>query len=101
MSSEIVMQKDHIKQREQEMRELVKTLKKFKEQKDMADLELDTLRQDVDLLQGSSNASYKIQMHMKIKDDYNKLKEENKGLLLELQKLRRAAKPMGSEDAEA
>lgn len=71
------------------MRELVKTLKKFKEQKDIADVELDNLRQDVDLLQGSTNANYKIKMHLKIKDDYNKLKEENKNLLLELQRLRK------------
>ena len=80
------------------MRELVKTLKKFKEQKDQADLELDTLRQDVNLLQGSQNTNYKIQMHLKMKDDCNKLKEENQNLLNEVQKLRRG-KPQ-TEDIE-
>lgn len=89
MITEMTHLQDHIKQREQEMRELVKTLKKFKEQKDQADLELDTLRNDVNLLQGSQNTNYKIQMHLKMKDDCNRLKEENKSLLNEVQKLRR------------
>lgn len=89
MMTEIALLQDHIKQREHEMRELVKTLKKFKEQKDQGDLELEALRQDVQMLQGSQNANYKIQMYMKLKDDCNRLKEENKNLFNEVQKLRR------------
>ena len=101
MMTEIALLEDHIKQREHEMRELVKTLKKFKEQKDSGDLELEALRQDVQMLQGSQNANYKIQMHMKLKDDCNRLKEENRNLFNEVQKLRRSKLAEGIEPEPA
>ena len=44
MMAEVTHLQDHIKQRENEMRELVKTIKKFKDQKDEGDLELETLK---------------------------------------------------------
>ena len=60
MMTDVAHLQDHIKQREQEMRELVKTIKKFKDQKDEGDLELETLKQEVKMLQGSHNTNYKI-----------------------------------------
>ena len=69
------------------MREVVKTLKDFSNDKKRIERENERLRSDLELLSHNDgqNQSYKIQLLMKIKDDNNQLKEENLMLTERLQ----------------
>ena len=67
--------KETIDVREQEMREVVKTLKEFSNDKKRVERENEQLRLDVQLLTGAQNPSYKIQLLMKMKEENNLLKE--------------------------
>lgn len=68
--------KETIDLREQEMREVVKTLKEFSQDKKKVEKENEKLKLDVKLLTGAQNPSYKIQLLMKIKEENNMLKEQ-------------------------
>jgi hypothetical protein len=77
------------------MREVVKTLKQFAEDKKCVEKENERLKGDVILLSGAQNPGYKIQVLMKIKEENNKLKEDNSRLQNELQKRELASQKSG------
>jgi len=59
------------------MKEVVKTIKLFQDEKGRLERELDKLHRENDQLIGHKNPSQKIQHHLKIKEENNKLREEN------------------------
>ena len=65
-----------IQKREQEMREIVKTLKQVSQDNKTLKLENERMEDDIQVLTGSQNPNYKIQLFMKIKEENNRLREE-------------------------
>lgn len=63
--------------RESELKEVVRTLKKFSDEKKVLEAEVDRLRKESELDAGHNNPAQKIQQHMKIKEENNKLREDN------------------------
>ena len=63
--------------RDFEMKEVVKTLKLFSEEKNRLSAELEKMHRENDQLVGHKNPNQKIQHHLKIKEENNKLREEN------------------------
>ena len=59
------------------MGEAVKTLKQFGEANKTMQLENDNLRMEMEQMVGHRNPNQKIQLHMKIKEENNKLRENN------------------------
>lgn len=68
------------------MKELVKTLKFFTEEKSRLEKEVEKLHRENDSLIGHKNPSQKIQHHVKIKEENNRLREENLRLHDELRR---------------
>lgn len=63
--------------RDFEMKEVIKTIKLFQDEKNRLEKELEKLARENDLLIGHKNPNQKIQHHLKIKEENNKLREEN------------------------
>ncbi len=68
------------------MKELVKTLKFFTEEKNKLEKEVEKLQNENKQLIGHKNPSQKIQHHLKIKEENNRLREENLKLQDELRR---------------
>jgi len=68
------------------MRELAKMLKLFNEEKNKLEKELEKLHNENKQLIGHKNPSQKIQHHLKIKEENNRLREENLKLQDELRR---------------
>ena len=56
---------------------MVRTLKKFSDEKKSLEAEVERLRKESELDVGNNNAAQKIQHHLKIKEENNKLREDN------------------------
>jgi predicted nuclease with TOPRIM domain len=67
------------------MKEVVRTLKAFSDEKKRLERENEQLKSDEHKI-GHNNPSQKIQHHLKIKEENNRLKEENYRLTEELRK---------------
>lgn len=76
--------RNSLTKREFEMKELVRTLKFYSEEKMRLEKEVEKLNRENDQLVGHKNPSQKIQHHVKIKEENNKLREENVRLQEEL-----------------
>ena len=72
--------------RESELKEVVRTLKKFSDEKKALEVEVERLRKESELDFGQNNAAQKIQHHQKIKEENNKLREDNYLLKEEVRK---------------
>jgi hypothetical protein len=59
------------------LKEVVRTLKKFSDEKKLLEAEVERLRKESELDVGHNNAAQKIQHHLKIKEENNKLREDN------------------------
>lgn len=59
------------------MKEVVRTLKKFSDEKKLLEAEVERFRKESELDVGHNNAAQKIQHHLKIKEENNKLREDN------------------------
>jgi len=66
-----------LKLREQESNDALKQLKNVKDQFKFYELENERLRLENENLAGHRNPNQKIQLHMKIKEENNKLREDN------------------------
>lgn len=69
--------RNQLTKREFEMKDLVRTLKFYSEEKSRLEKEIEKLNRENDQLIGHKNPSQKIQHHVKIKEENNKLREEN------------------------
>lgn len=78
--------RNQLTKREFEMRDLVRTLKFYSEEKQKLEKEIEKLNRENDQLIGHKNPSQKIQHHVKIKEENNKLREENFKLQEDLRK---------------
>ncbi len=78
--------RNQLTKREFEMKDLVRTLKFYSEEKQRLEKEIEKLNRENDQLIGHKNPSQKIQHHVKIKEENNKLREENFKLQEELRK---------------
>ena len=74
--TDVRKQKEMLQKRENEIKELVLTLKAFADEKKRLEKEIDRMRtQEMSI--GHSNQAQKIQHHLRIKEENNKLREEN------------------------
>jgi hypothetical protein len=71
--------KDMISKREGEIKEIVLTLKAFADEKRRLEKENERLKKE-ELQVGHNNQKQKIQHHLRIKEENNKLREENNQL---------------------
>jgi hypothetical protein len=69
--------RNQLTKREFEMKDLVRTMKFLSDEKYRLEKEIEKLNRENDMLIGNKNPNYKIQYHVKIKEDNNKLREEN------------------------
>ena len=72
-------QKEMLQKRENEIKEIVLTLKAFADEKKRLEKELEKARSH-EMQVGHNNQAQKIQHHLRIKEENNKLKEENYAL---------------------
>lgn len=72
--------KNQLTKRELEMKEVLRTVKFFSEEKIKLEAELHKLQLENQQLIGHKNPSQKIQHHLKIKEENNRLREENRKL---------------------
>ena len=77
MAKENKETRERLAKREFEMKELVKTLKFYTEEKGKLEKEVEKLANENKQLIGHKNPSQKIQHHLKIKEDNNRLREDN------------------------
>ena len=59
------------------MKDLIKTLRFYSDEKTRLEKEIEKLNRENDELIGHKNPSQKIQHHVRIKEENNKLREEN------------------------
>ncbi len=83
-----------------EMREVVKTLKVYSDEKTRLERELEKLHKENESLVGHKNPSQKIQHHLKIKEENNRLREQNFKLQEELRKAQFGRKMAQTFDLE-
>ena len=77
MAKENKETRERLAKREFEMKELVKTLKFYTEEKGKLEKEVEKLTNENKQLIGHKNPSQKIQHHLKIKEENNRLREDN------------------------
>ena len=77
MAKENKETRERLAKREFEMKELVKTLKFYTEEKGKLEKEVEKLANENKQLIGHKNPSQKIQHHLKIKEENNRLREDN------------------------
>ena len=68
-----------LQKRENEIKEIVLTLKAFADEKKRLEKEVEKMRSH-EMQVGHNNQAQKIQHHLRIKEENNKLKEENYAL---------------------
>lgn len=73
---EVRKKNEMLQKRENEIKEIVLTLKAFADEKKRLEKELERMRTE-DVSGGHTNQAQKIQHHLRIKEECNKLKEEN------------------------
>ena len=78
--------KNQLSKRELEMKEVLRTVKFFSDEKIKLEAELQKLQLENQQLIGHKNPNQKIQHHLKIKEEYNRLQEENRKLQEELKR---------------
>ena len=78
--------KEQLQKRENEIKELVLTLKAFADEKKRLEKEIDRMRSQ-EMSIGHSNQAQKIQHHLRIKEENNKLREENYSLQEQVRRL--------------
>ena len=83
---ELLTQQKKMQQRENELNEAVKSLKQFGDANKWLEQEVDRLRTELENAAGHNNPNQKIQLHMKIKEENNRLREDNMLLQEDLQK---------------
>lgn len=84
--TDVRKQKEMLQKRENEIKELVLTLKAFADEKKRLEKEIDRMRtQEMSI--GHSNQAQKIQHHLRIKEENNKLREENYSLQEQVRRL--------------
>lgn len=87
MAKEIKDVRDKLTKREFEMKELVKTLKFYTEEKSKLEKEVEKLSNENKQLIGHKNPNQKIQHHLKIKEENNKLREDKIRLQEDLKRM--------------
>ena len=83
---ELEKQRQIVLKRETEMKEVVRTLKQFHDDKTYLEKENERLRKEHDDNIGHKNPNQKIQLHLKIKEENNRFREENYKLQEELKR---------------
>lgn len=78
--------KNMLTKRELEMKEVLRTVKFFSDEKAKLETELQKLQLENQQLIGHKNPNQKIQHHLKIKEENNRLREENSKLQEELKR---------------
>ena len=71
--------KEMIQKREKDIKEIVLTLKAFADEKRRLEKEIERLKNE-EMQGGHNNQKQKIQHHLRIKEENNKLREENSKL---------------------
>ena len=84
--ADVRKQKEMLQKRENEIKELVLTLKAFADEKKRLEKEIDRMRSQ-EMSIGHSNQAQKIQHHLRIKEENNKLREENYSLQEQVRRL--------------
>ena len=80
------------------MKEIVKTLKKYSDDKKQLEAEIFSMTRKADQSEGHNNLQQKIQHHLKIKEENNKLREENYSLKEDLRKRTAAPQVIVQDD---